>query len=84
VTSLREYPPSTRLALYRRREPISEEQKRDAVSFLRRKAEGRSKYNYWGVIKVFLRNRLRIPMTYAAPSVSDLLYSNNLRLIDFI
>lgn len=84
LNSVRDYPLNMRLALYRLRDPLSEEQKRDMVSFAKQQVEKGLKYNYWGIIKLFLRKKYRIPMPNTAPSVSDLLYTNKFCLVDFI
>lgn len=83
LNCLRDYPPQTRLALYRLRTPLTDEQKSGMAGFAKRQAEKGCGYNYWGVVKVFLRKRLRLPIPNTAPSISDLLYSNEFRLVDF-
>ena len=83
VNSLWNCPPSMRLALYRHKRPLTEEQKRNIASFARERVVKKCRYNYWGVIKVFLRKRFKLPF-HTAPSISDLLYSNDLRLVHYV
>ncbi len=84
VNSVHDYPTTTRLALYRLRQPLSNEQKENIAAFARKQAEDRCRYNYWGVIKLYLHRKIKLPIPRSVPSVNELLYSNEFKLVDFI
>ena len=73
---------NSHLGLYRLRQPISDDQKVKAIEFYESQIGG--KYNWPGVIEVYLRQILKLSINQNKPSVSDVLFSENFQLIDFV
>jgi hypothetical protein len=68
------------IALYRLKGEISDDDCEKAIAEMKKKYVGQGGYPYHKLFLTYFRKEFRIPLPYI-PSVSDLLYSNNLELI---
>ncbi len=80
---LREMTQHNHAALYTFRQPISDEKRSEIAALHVEMSNKPTAYNYTGVFKVFLAQKLRLPIKHAA-SIGDLLYSKNFELVAYV
>jgi uncharacterized protein YycO len=76
---LAEYANTAHLAIYRFREPLTEQERSKVVETALGFVGGG--YNWSGLLRVFLRKKLKLQLGRKIPSVSDLLFSEAFDLV---
>ncbi len=70
------------LGLYRLKQQISFESKEKMHDFSEDKLRKQTRYNWKGVVKLYLKKKFKIPID-AGPSPADIIYGNKLQLIAY-
>ena len=80
--SLADYASTAHLALYRFREPLSEQAQSKVIkSWLELVGGG---YNWPGLLRVFLRKKFKLQLGPKVPSVSDILFSDTCQVVTHV
>ena len=80
--SLYELGQQSHLALYRLRQSIPDDKKKMMMESAQKMIGG--KYNWLGVLEVYLRSKFKLPINPTKPSVSTLLFSDAYQLVDYV
>lgn len=77
------FDPSSDLALYRVKEPLSEEQKKLIILQIEIRLALKPRYGWGGLFKTFLKKKYGLFRKSSPVSIADLIYLNSFQLIDY-